>query len=56
MVKNNYCTVCGIPEKACLHHLQKREEKRDLRVTRICWFAVGFLTAMGMLLIEIGKV
>lgn len=51
-MSKKHCTVCGLNEKACLHSLQLREEKVDLRVTRICWFAIGFLLALGVVFFE----
>lgn len=46
------CSVCGLNEKACLHSLQLRDEKADIRVTRIFWFSIGFLLALGVVYIN----
>jgi predicted nucleic acid-binding Zn ribbon protein len=51
MSKKN-CSVCGLNEKACLHSLQLRDEKADLRVTKIFWFSVGFILALGVVFIN----
>lgn len=39
------CPVCGLPKKACLHQRELKEDKYDRRVTRMVWFAIGFLSA-----------
>lgn len=52
-MSKKHCIVCGLNEKACLHSLQLREEKTDLRVTRIFWFSVGFILALGVVFINL---
>ena len=52
-MSNKNCPVCGLNEKACLHSLQLREERTDLRVKMMIWFAIGFLFAIGLMFIEI---
>jgi predicted nucleic acid-binding Zn ribbon protein len=52
-MSNKNCDVCGINEKACMHCLDFNYKKRDHRVTVMFWFAMGFLFAIGILLIEI---
>jgi predicted nucleic acid-binding Zn ribbon protein len=47
------CSVCGLNEKACMHSIQLRDEKTDVRVKMMFWFAIGFLFAIGIMFIEI---
>lgn len=48
MTYNNYCTVCGLPEKACLHSQNYDEQKKDYRVTALFWAIIGFILGVGL--------
>ncbi len=45
MSKSN-CTVCGLHKEACLHQQELKEARNDRRVTRMLWFAIGFITSL----------
>jgi predicted nucleic acid-binding Zn ribbon protein len=49
-MSKKHCTVCGLNEKACLHSQKLKHDSRDLRVTRIFWFTMGFLSAIPLYL------
>jgi hypothetical protein len=45
--------VCGFPEESCLHQLFKQAKIRDTRLNCMLWFSIGFVAAIGIILIEI---
>jgi len=44
MIRTN-CTVCGLPNEACLHQMELKDYRNDRLVLRVLWFALGFLSA-----------
>lgn len=45
-MKTSNCSVCGLQREACLHHVEQKDDQSDRRVTRVLWFAIGFITAV----------
>lgn len=50
-MKTNKCNVCGLTTEACLHQVEREEDQSDRRVTRMLWFAIGFITAILSLIV-----
>ena len=52
MSKSN-CTVCGRHKEACLHQREWKDERNDRQVSRVLWFAFGFLTSAASVILII---
>lgn len=45
-MKTSNCRVCGLPREVCLHYVERKDDQSDRRVTRVLWFAIGFISAI----------